>query len=182
MDRFPNYSRVSALVALTLVSITLTGCKLDTLFKSAKSDPVPALDRIEMSPNSVYHGDIWMTSANSAIQKAASENKLVMALFTGSDWCSYCVKLEKEVFESPEFHSWADKNYVALKLDFPRKTELPADLREQNQAMLARYREHVKGYPTVLFLDNQGQVVGKIGYSRGGPEQWIAKADGAITR
>ena len=38
---------------------------------------------------------------------AKKENKLILADFTGSDWCGWCIKLKDEVFSKPEFQTWA---------------------------------------------------------------------------
>ncbi|MFB1041268.1 MAG: DUF255 domain-containing protein, partial [Polaribacter sp.] len=42
----------------------------------------------------------WHTDANAALQLAIKENKKVMFFFTGSDWCGWCIKLQKEVFQT----------------------------------------------------------------------------------
>lgn len=120
---------------------------------------------------------LWISSSDAAMQRANRENKLVMAMFTGSDWCPWCVKLEREVFDTPEFRDWANQNAIPLKLDFPKKTKLPYELRTQNEKMLQKYAAHVKAYPSVLFLDSRGEFVAKMGYARGGPEAWISKAE-----
>src|SRR5512140_2965556 len=62
----------------------------------------------------------WMTDVPKALEKAKTENKLVMLDFTGSDWCGWCIKLNKEVFSKPEFIEYAAKNLVAVEVDFPR--------------------------------------------------------------
>ena len=105
-----------------------------------------------------------------------------MALFTGTDWCTWCIKLEKEVFATPEFRKWSDENVVPLMLDFPKTTKLDPALSNQNQRLKLRYKDHFKGYPTVLFLDPQGNVVAKMGYASGGPENWIAKAEERLSQ
>ena len=40
-----------------------------------------------------------MTDYKAALAKAKAENKDVLIDFSGSDWCRWCVKLDKEVFE-----------------------------------------------------------------------------------
>jgi protein disulfide-isomerase len=116
------------------------------------------------------------------MQLAKRDNKLVMALFTGTDWCSFCIKLENEVFGTPEFRKWSDENVVPLMLDFPKTTKLDPALSAQNQKLKLKYKNYVSGYPTVLFLDPQGTVVAKMGYARGGPENWISKAEERLSQ
>ena len=117
----------------------------------------------------------WLTKYEEAKELAKKENKLILADFTGSDWCGWCIKLKEEVFSKPEFATWAKDKVVLLELDFPRKTELPAELKEQNEKL--RKEHGVQGYPTVLLLDAEGKKVGEMGYEEGGPALWTKKAD-----
>ena len=119
----------------------------------------------------------WSTSYNGALQAAAREGKLVMANFTGSDWCAWCIKLEDEVFDTPNFQTWASQNVVPLKLDFPRTTKLSRELTEQNNQIKQKYQSYVKGYPTILFIDANENVVAKMGYASDGPAAWISQAE-----
>ena len=112
----------------------------------------------------------WLTKYEDAKALAKKENKLILADFTGSDWCGWCIKLKDEVFSKQDFLDWAKDNVVLLELDFPRKTELPAELKEQNEKLL---KEHgVQGFPSVLLLDAEGKKVGELGYEEGGPGPW----------
>jgi thioredoxin-related protein len=40
----------------------------------------------------------WLTDFSAAKKKAKEENKPILMLFTGSDWCPWCIKWEKEAF------------------------------------------------------------------------------------
>jgi thioredoxin-related protein len=113
----------------------------------------------------------WMTSLPNALAKAKAEKKLVMVDFTGSDWCPWCIKLNKEVFSQPEFAEYAQKRLVLVEADFPRHKELSAELKDANQALLKKYR--VEGFPTVIVLDGQGKQLGQLGYEAGGPKPFI---------
>jgi thioredoxin-related protein len=118
---------------------------------------------------------VWFTDYDKALAKAKREKKVVLADFTGSDWCVWCIRLKDEVFSKPEFAEWAKEHVVLLELDFPRKSELPDELRKQNDKLK---REHkIQGFPTIVFLDSKGKDIGRSGYVRGGPEAWIEKAE-----
>jgi len=118
---------------------------------------------------------LWLTSYEEALNAAQETGKPILADFTGSDWCGWCIKLKEEVFSKPEFKSWAQENVVLLELDFPRSTKLPAELTEQNEELRKKFE--VQGFPTILFLDADGEKIGQYGYDRGGPAAWIAKAE-----
>ena len=70
----------------------------------------------------------WHNDINKAIDISFKSKKPMLLFFTGSDWCGWCIKLQKEVFQKPEFSEWA-KNVVLVELDFPRKTQLEEKLK-----------------------------------------------------
>jgi thioredoxin-related protein len=116
----------------------------------------------------------WYTDANKAGEASNSSKKPIFAFFTGSDWCGWCHKLEREVFEKAEFKAWAAKNVILLELDFPRKKQLPAELMQQNNALQQAFK--VQGYPTIwLFYltkdeaNNKQNInaLGSLGYPEG---------------
>lgn len=117
----------------------------------------------------------WLTDFEAAKATAKKEKKVILADFTGSDWCGWCIKLDDEVFSKPEFQEWADANVVLLKLDFPRKTKLSPELQKQNEELQKEF--DITGFPTILFLDAKGKKVDRSGYMEGGPEAWIADAE-----
>lgn len=121
------------------------------------------------------HG--WYQSYDQAAAKSKETGKPILVDFTGSDWCGWCIRLHDEVFSKDEFKKWAEENVVLLELDYPRSTPQPDSLAKQNKQLGQKYKGHVRGYPTILFLDGNGEVLGKYGYDKGGPEKWIPKAE-----
>jgi protein disulfide-isomerase len=122
----------------------------------------------------------WVTGYEAALATAKAEKKLVLADFTGSDWCGWCKKLKAEVFDQPAFQEWAQKNVVLLELDYPAGKPMPPELKQQNDALQRKYR--IEGYPTILFLDATGEPVGVMGYQPGGPAPWTRDADAILAR
>ncbi len=119
----------------------------------------------------------WHNDINKAIDISFKSKKPMLLFFTGSDWCGWCIKLQKEVFQKPEFSEWA-KNVVLVELDFPRKTQLEEKLKQQNAQLQQIFQ--VTGYPTVWLVTPQKngeqinlQQLGKTGYVAGGPTKWI---------
>lgn len=122
----------------------------------------------------------WITSFDQAKEQAKKSGKVILADFTGSDWCGWCKKLKAEVFDTPEFKAWAEKNVILLEIDFPRAKNQDAALKKQNAEMAKTYK--IQGYPTILFLDAEGKVLGQSGYMKGGPKAWTDKADKIIAK
>src|SRR5256885_17000724 len=107
----------------------------------------------------------WMTDLPKAQAQAKKENKLVMLDFTGSDWCGWCIKLNKEVFSKPEFKSYAKENLVLVEVDFPQSKHLAKKVTEQNAELAKQFG--IQGYPTIIVLDADGKKVGQLGYMPG---------------
>lgn len=117
--------------------------------------------------------EIWSTNYNESLQKAASQNRMVLLEFTGSDWCPPCKKQAKDVFEKPSFEEFAKDNLVPVKLDFPRRSEQSAETKAANQALAQKY--NIDGFPTLILLDSKGtELAREVGYGGGGVEAFIA--------
>ena len=130
----------------------------------------------------------WLVNLEEAYAQSVKQNKPILANFTGSDWCGWCKRLDQDVFTTPTFKSWAEKNLVLLEVDFPRRKRLPEKNQEQNAAMAKSL--NVTGYPTVWLLnvtremDNQRFKVtplGKTGYVKT-PEEFIGALQAVMSR
>jgi thioredoxin-related protein len=130
-------------------------------------------------------GLVWQTDINKAIAISNKEKKPMLLFFTGSDWCGWCIRLQKEVLKTPEFSAWAKKNVVLVELDFPRRTPQSDAIKNQNAGIQQAFG--VQGYPTVWFANAKQKDgkpsftgIGSTGYLAGGPSAWLAAADGIL--
>lgn len=113
-----------------------------------------------------------MHDFDAAKAKAVKEGKPIFINFTGTDWCGWCIKLEKEVFSKKAFQDYAKENLVLVEVDFPKKKEQTAELKAQNKKLDKEYG--VEGYPTLYLLDATGKKLTEdIGYREGGPEAYV---------
>ena len=116
----------------------------------------------------------WKTNFSEAKAEAQKENKKLIMVFQGSDWCAPCMKLNREIWSSEDFQSYAKDHYVMLKVDFPRKKDnaLPDEQQIQNGKLAETYNK--KGFfPFVVVLDPKGQVIGETGYKHITPDEYI---------
>ncbi len=105
----------------------------------------------------------WKASYTEALTCSGDENKPIILVFAGSDWCAPCIKLEKNIWQSETFQTYAAANYILYKADFPRRkaNALSAKLAEQNAKLADRF--NAKGYfPLVVVLDPQEHVLYKM--------------------
>ena len=117
----------------------------------------------------------WRTDWDTAKVEAEQANKKLILVFSGSDWCIPCIKLEKEIWENSSFIQYAQKHYVLFRADFPKrkKNKLPETIQQLNDRLASEYNP--KGYfPLVVVLDTQGKVKGQLGYEKLTPEAYIA--------
>ena len=122
--------------------------------------------------------DTWLTDYKKAQEEAKANKKLLLLNFTGSDWCGWCIKLDKEVFSKSEFKDYASKNLVLLTIDFPRAKPQPVDLRKQNQELASQYE--IQGFPTIVVLNGEGKKVWEYpGYFPDGAAAFIAELEKA---
>ena len=115
---------------------------------------------------------VWETDAATAMEQARARKCRVLILFTGSDWCPWCQKMEAEVYSQPGFARYSRENLVLLKLDFPRHSPQPDDLKAQNAGLQSRYG--VTGFPQAVVVDAGGRILKRVkGYREGGPSRFI---------
>ena len=116
----------------------------------------------------------WLHDYNKAQEDAKANHKLLFLNFTGSDWCGWCIKLDKDIFSQPQFKNYAHDNLVLVELDFPRRKSQPTEEKKQNVHLAEQYE--VLGFPTIVVLNSNGQKVWQFdGYFPGGPEAFIAQ-------
>ena len=121
----------------------------------------------------------WLDDYDAALEKAAAENKCIVADFSGSDWCGWCKRLDKEVFATDEFRKAAAEKYVLLMVDSPRdKSLLSPKAAKENPKLVEKFGIH--GFPTVVVLDAKGEEVCRLGYESGGPGNYLKKLDSEI--
>jgi len=116
----------------------------------------------------------WHNNLDDAREIAKKEHKHILLVFSGSDWCAPCIKLEKQIWSSKAFQDYAKENLVLLRADFPRlnKNQPSKDQQEHNNMLAENY--NAKGYfPFVVLMDAQGEVLNQLGYKNIEPESYI---------
>ena len=120
----------------------------------------------------------WQTDWEKTKLESKQTNKKIVLVFSGSDWCIPCIKLEKEIWITPEFISYASKNYLLFRADFPKrkKNKLPDQIQERNDLLASKYNP--KGYfPLVVILNSNHEVIGNLGYDNLPIKSYIEKIE-----
>ena len=124
----------------------------------------------------------WETNFDKAAEISMKTTTPILLFFTGSDWCGWCIRLQKEVLKTPEFAAWAKDKVVLVEVDFPRRSPQLPETQQQNNQLQQLFA--VQGFPTIWFT-RPSTVDGKInldklgstGYVAGGPSKWIEGAN-----
>lgn len=125
------------------------------------------------------YGQLWSDNYTDAQQTAAETGKSVVVVFSGSDWCAPCIKLEREIWSDATFQKDAAEQFVFYRADFPRKKEnsLPEELAAQNADLAERYNSR-GSFPLVVILTPQGDVLGEAGYKKVSPAEYLQLLQG----
>ncbi|MFH0878977.1 MAG: thioredoxin family protein [Lentisphaerota bacterium] len=122
----------------------------------------------------------WKQDFGMALAEAKDSGKYILMNFSGSDWCGWCIKLDKEVFSREVFNTYADQNLVLVSVDFPRGT--PQSNKQIWHNELLKRQFEVEGFPSILLLSPAGDLVARTGYQPGGAEAYIAHLQGFIEK
>ncbi len=130
---------------------------------------------------------VWETNVTKAMVISTETKKPLLLFFTGSDWCGWCIRLQKEVLKTPEFAAWAKENVVLVELDYPRKVPQTEEIKKQNNELQIAFG--IQGFPTIILANattKEGKVnfegIGSTGYVAGGPSAWLAVANGFLKK
>ncbi|WP_026710779.1 thioredoxin family protein [Flavobacterium filum] len=125
--------------------------------------------------NSLLIAQNWQTNFEEAKVLDQKENKNIVLVFSGSDWCAPCMKLEKNIWMSQEFQTESQNNWITYKADFPKKkaNQLPTELTEQNKKLAEKYNKE-GSFPLVVLLTPSGKVLGMFGFKNISPSDYIA--------
>ena len=117
----------------------------------------------------------WENDFSRAQETATATHKYILLNFSGSDWCGPCIRLHKEVFETPGFTAFANEHLVLVNADFPRqkKNQLSKDQQKQNEHLADLYNQ--KGsFPLTVLLSADGKVLKEwAGFPEGGAGQFV---------
>jgi thioredoxin-related protein len=118
----------------------------------------------------------YITDYSKALEIAKKEDKHILMIFAGSDWCRPCKRLKASILESSEFQSFAKKELVLLYLDFPakKKNKLSDDLMKQNENLADKYNRSGL-FPHLVLLDKNEEVIKTIDFTDQSVESFISE-------
>ena len=125
--------------------------------------------------SSLISAQKWESDWSAAVAIAKENHRNIVLVFSGSDWCAPCIKLDKSIWQSAEFQNYAKDHWILLRADFPKKkaNQLPEGQRNKNAQLAEKYNKN--GYfPLVLVLDPNGNILGQTGYKNISVKEYMA--------
>jgi len=116
------------------------------------------------SPAWAAESEGWLTDYKEGLAAAKESQKNMMVLFTGSDWCIWCKRLQADILQKEEFKTFAKENLILVELDFPRENKPSQEVQEERKALAAKYE--IRGYPTLVLLSPEEKDFGRMGYQK----------------
>jgi protein disulfide-isomerase len=113
----------------------------------------------------------WTEDFDQAKIEAQAADKYLLVDFSGSDWCHWCKKLDKDVFRTDVFKTFAADNLILVSIDFPKRIKQSDVLIKRNDELLRQYA--VRGFPTVIIMTPDGEVIDVTGYRPGGAKSYV---------
>jgi len=130
-------------------------------------------------------GGDWGTDWEAAKAQSKREDKPILINFTGTDWCGWCIRMEKEVFSKEVFKDYAKENLILLEIDFPKK---PANVAKQSDELKAQNKKldkefKISGYPTIFLLNAEGEKIsGDLGEIDGDAAAYVKHLKGELAK
>ena len=109
---------------------------------------------IIFSANAISQVGFEHLGFNQALLKAKENNKNMFVYFY-TDWCAPCKQLDTIVFADPKIRKLLNDNYISLKLNA-----------EKGEGLELNKKYNSDGYPTFVFIDSTGKLLGEINGTR----------------
>lgn len=123
----------------------------------------------------------WITDFTTAKKEAVKNNKPIILVFQGSDWCAPCIKLDREIWSTEVFKNYSSEHYIMLQADFPRKKKNKlSDKQTESNKQLAEIYNKQGFFPFVVVLDHEGNILGQTSYKKTTPENYIKELNSFI--
>jgi thioredoxin-related protein len=107
-----------------------------------------------------------------AFREARQSGRQVLLVFSGSDWCIPCIRLEKNILNDSAFRQFAGKRFVVLEADFPQRKKLPAGIKTQYEALAGSFNTE-GAFPKIVLLSPEKTLLTVVPYTSQSPADFI---------
>ncbi|WP_207435430.1 thioredoxin family protein [Sabulibacter ruber] len=97
------------------------------------------------------------TDWGKAKELAAREQKNILIVLTGSEWCSPCKKMDKDVFAHPQFQKYAKDHLVVFLVDLPKNLVMNSVTYKNYEQFKSRYQ--ASALPSLILTSSDGKKI-----------------------
>lgn len=99
-----------------------------------------------------------ITNWKEANELARKENKLILIILTGSEWCAPCKKMDKNVIGNPEFEKYAEENLIVFLIDLPGgELVINSKVYQDYEKFKNKYQSNA--LPSLILTENDGTKI-----------------------
>jgi hypothetical protein len=118
--------------------------------------------------------------ANEAFRLSEESNYPVLLIFSGSDWCSPCIRFEKKILSDILFQDFARQNMILLNADFPQRRALSPEIQKQNDRLAEKYNPNGIFPHLVLIYPRSSRAI-YLSYSKQTAAEFISELRSQIS-
>lgn len=139
-----------------------------------------------LSLNSAFAQDNqaqWLLNIDSAKVISNKENKVILIVFSGSDWCRPCIKLKQEILDSDDFLNYSNESLVLVEADFPRskKNKLSDNQLKHNELLASKFNKS-GAFPHLVLINSEEEILGVLAYKNITPKEYIGLINNIIKK
>lgn len=106
---------------------------------------------------------VWFDNLDQAMERAQKDQKKILLVFSGSDWCRPCIQLKEQILKQEDFEQFAKEHLILLNIDFPRKKKNQPDSRQlKHNEQVAEVYNPSGLFPQLLLLDAEGGIIKQL--------------------
>ncbi len=139
-----------------------------------KGEEEKVLARLPGTGESTIPG--WMDDYYAALDLAKEEGKLLLVVFSGSDWCGWCKVLANKVLSTEKFQRAIKDRYVLVYIDSPNDKSLLSEKCRTQNPEVAQLLKTSGGVPDVNIVSADGVKLKGLGGARhtgGGVDEYL---------
>lgn len=92
-------------------------------------------------------------------QDLARQNNKKVLIFAEAQWCTYCRKMDREVFPEQTIIDTINKYYYAVRVDIESDNAIEFNGQKMTESQFG-YRYRVRSTPTTFFVKPDGEIIG----------------------
>lgn len=109
-----------------------------------------------------------------AFKLSNESQKPLLMIFSGSDWCAPCIRLNDTVLTNEQFQHYASDHFILLKVDFPQRKKLDQAKQKENENLADKYNP--KGqFPHILLLRPDQSILTILNYKNHAANEFISQ-------